>query len=142
MVNDRLFKWNLVDSSLCDFCNMAPDSIRHRFWLCPQTQELWGKLWHYVTDELHVDNWQMNYKMIALNNWEDCCPMMQCIVLCTKFFIYRSFIGKITPFFDSLLSYIKGIEILERKAALKNGKWLIHLNKWQKWLNKHQELQT
>ncbi len=137
VVNNKLFKWNMVDSSLCDFCNSAPDSITHRFWLCTKTHELWAKLWQYVNSELHIE-WNMSYITIVLNTWEDCCQLMKCIILCTKFFIFRCFIAKVQPNFDSLLAYIKGIEILERKVALKNSKWAVHLRKWQNWLNVHQ----
>ena len=60
VVNDKLCKWNLVESSLCDFCNSVPDSIIHRFWLCTQTQKIWSELCQYVNRELHIQ-WQPNY---------------------------------------------------------------------------------
>lgn len=134
VVNNKLCQWNLVESALCDFCDMARDSIKHRFWLCTHVQEIWGKLWQHVTNELHID-WNMNYKTITLNTGDGYDQMMKCIVLCAKFFIYRCFIAKTKPNFESLLVYINRIELVERRVALKNGKEPKHIKKWQKWLN-------
>ena len=36
--NKRLFKQNIVNSNLCDFCNMDIETIHHLFWECNQVQ--------------------------------------------------------------------------------------------------------
>ena len=37
--NDRSFKYKLVSTTLCDFCNQATDSFDHRYFKCPVVQE-------------------------------------------------------------------------------------------------------
>ena len=36
--NDFLYKCQIKDSSLCDFCNMYSETIQHLFWECPMVQ--------------------------------------------------------------------------------------------------------
>ena len=42
--NDKLYKWKLSTSTLCDFCCEALDSIEHRYLYCRVTQEFWRSL--------------------------------------------------------------------------------------------------
>ena len=48
-LNERLFKFNIVDSPLCSFCGAYNESIKHLFCTCTVTQKLWDQLksWLY-----------------------------------------------------------------------------------------------
>ena len=48
--NKFLFRCKLVESSLCDFCNMEIDSIEHIFWTCQQTQIFWNELFKWLVE--------------------------------------------------------------------------------------------
>ena len=42
----NLFKWNLVDSAVCNCCNLCipVDTILHHLYYCVVTQDLWLKV--------------------------------------------------------------------------------------------------
>ena len=42
--NDFLLKCKLVQSNICDFCNMHVETVQHLFWECMYTQNFWQKL--------------------------------------------------------------------------------------------------
>ena len=48
-LNERLFKFNIVDSPLCSLCGAYNESIKHLFCTCTVTQRLWDQLrsWLY-----------------------------------------------------------------------------------------------
>ena len=48
-LNERLFKFNIVDSPLCSLCGAYNESIKHLFCTCTVTQSLWDQLrsWLY-----------------------------------------------------------------------------------------------
>ena len=48
-LNERLFKFNIVDSPLCSLCGAYTESIKHLFCTCTVTQRLWDQLrsWSY-----------------------------------------------------------------------------------------------
>lgn len=131
-LNNKLFKWNMVETTLCDFCNSSLDSIYHRFWMCPCVQAIWVQLREYVNEILEIQ-WQVDYNVIALNRWENNVHMMKCIVLCTKYYIYRCFITKTLPSFQSLIEYLNEMEHLEYRSAFRHDKMIIHERKWKDW---------
>ena len=48
-LNERLFKFNIVDTPLCSLCGAYNESIKHLFCTCAVTQRLWDQLrsWLY-----------------------------------------------------------------------------------------------
>ena len=40
----NLFKWNLVDSAVCNYCNLCTDTIEHHFYYCVVSQDFWLKV--------------------------------------------------------------------------------------------------
>ena len=43
-LNERLYKFNVVDSPLCSLCGAYNESIKHLFCTCTVTQRLWDQL--------------------------------------------------------------------------------------------------
>ena len=43
-LNERLFKFNIIDSPLCSLCGAYNESIKHLFCTCTVTQRLWDQL--------------------------------------------------------------------------------------------------
>ncbi len=48
--NKLLLQCNIVNSSLCDFCSMYVENIRHLFWECQHVQHLWSQLRTFLND--------------------------------------------------------------------------------------------
>ena len=62
--NKSLFKYKIVNSNICDICNMNIDSIKHLFWECLHVQHFWSELKNYLST-LNVDL-NLNYKLVSL----------------------------------------------------------------------------
>ena len=43
-LNEKLFKFKIVSSPLCSFCNSGNETPKHLFYSCNQTKSLWSKL--------------------------------------------------------------------------------------------------
>ena len=37
----NLFKWNVVDSAVCNYCNSCVDTIEHHFYYCVVSRDFW-----------------------------------------------------------------------------------------------------
>ena len=46
-LNENVFKFKIVSSLLCPFCNSENETPRHLFYSCNQTKSLWSKLLSY-----------------------------------------------------------------------------------------------
>ena len=46
--NKRLFKQKIVNSNLCEFCNMYIECLKHLFWECNHTQIFWNNLLQFL----------------------------------------------------------------------------------------------
>jgi len=42
--NEKLFKYGMIESSLCDFCSTTSESNIHLFWECKNVQPFWTKI--------------------------------------------------------------------------------------------------
>ena len=45
-LNNKLYEWGIVESTLCDFCHSDIDSYMHRFWLCNVVANILGRLYN------------------------------------------------------------------------------------------------
>ena len=43
-LNERLFKFNIVDSPLCSLCKQENESVIHLFAICSEARSLWDQL--------------------------------------------------------------------------------------------------
>ncbi len=62
----RMFKFRMVNSALCDFCNNhnIVENIKHMLWECPRAQILWVYLKNLVLQSYGVD--YISYKTIVV----------------------------------------------------------------------------
>ena len=126
--NDKLLLFGITNDSLCDACNSAQDSIEHRLWLCPLTQLLWRNIiqWYNQLFDQVVTITYVNVISNICNNTH----FLECVVLCTKYYIYKSFLKKNDLNVNNLIDEILYLEKIEKDIAYKKGKILIHCDKW------------
>ena len=62
--NDFLLKCKLVQSNICDFCNMHVETVQHLFWECMYAQNFWQKLVDFLKSKDIA--FECNYKSISL----------------------------------------------------------------------------
>ena len=50
-LNERFFKFNVVESPLCSLCNQASESVLHHFCTCTNTCNLWRQLCAWLANQ-------------------------------------------------------------------------------------------
>ena len=128
-LNDRLYKFNIVDSPLCSLCKLEKESVIHLFCTCTVSKKLWKQLqsWLPGLPDLYPE-------MIILGQWnEDSSQNIinNHIILIFKRYIYN----KKQAYTNSLniiglKAYIKSIEKTEKQIAEQKDKLKLHYEKW------------
>jgi hypothetical protein len=128
--NDFLLKCKIVNSSLCDLCNMHTETIMHLFWECPVSQAFWSD----VSRFLHNNNIeiQLDYKMIALGliSQAKINNITNFILITAKYFLYHCKLNKSKPIMAHFLSEIKQRKQIESIIAKNKNKLATHTAKW------------
>jgi len=52
--NEKLFKYGMIESSLCDFCSTRPESNIHLFWECTYVQPFWIHIKNFLIEKLNT----------------------------------------------------------------------------------------
>ena len=124
--NKFLLMCKLVESSLCNFCNMEIDSIEHIFWSCQQTQIFWNELFKWL-NVIGIDIAQEMY----LTFFHSKNKVLTYILLFAKFYIYNCKTKMLIPsnlvFKQKLLNRIS----IERYIAFQNDSLDDFNNKWR-----------
>ena len=130
LTNKNLYKWNVVSSELCTFCNLEAESYIHLFVYCKYVEKLWlevESLMHRISGHpIHF-----NLKTVILNTFVEGNHINNFIGLVCKQYIYRKRCYKELPKieeFEQLIWTTKGIE---KFIAKKNNKYPIFVKKWE-----------
>ena len=62
--NNFLYKINIINTSLCDFCNMYIETNKHLFWECQWSRAFWTELEVFLTGK-HIEI-KLDYTLISL----------------------------------------------------------------------------
>ena len=128
--NVFLFKCNIVNSSLCDFCDRYPETFEHLFWECHYVRSFWTQLHNYCIANNHPFN--IGYQQIsfgltnAANN-----NLLNCIIFTAKYFIFKNKLSKTIPSIESFLLYVQKTKQIERIIAINKNKLRTHEIKWE-----------
>ena len=132
--NTYLFKCKLVMSNLCDFCNSYTETVNHLFWECQNSQQFWSELKTFLTNKninitFDLLNITFGVEGKGVHN-----SLINFIIICGKYFIFRSKYIKTLPCFNSFKLYLnKRIEI-EKHIALEKDKLEVHNRKWEQFI--------
>ena len=128
--NKSLFKYKLVNSNICDICNMNIDSIKHLFWECPHVQHFWNELKNYL-NELNIDI-NLNYKLVSLGLIDSTSNInvKNFIFILAKYFIFCNKCNKCIPKFVAFKQYLYRYIDIERNIAFEKEKLATHNLKW------------
>ena len=126
--NDKLYIFGKVDKLTCDFCNTINDSFEHRLWTCDKTQDLWTSLTDWFNEKTN-QLLTLTYTMIIGNSTN--CDLLNIVILVTKYYIYKTFLGKNILSLPSLINEIRYIELIEKDIAVRKNKEIVHNTKWK-----------
>ncbi len=129
--NDKLFKYKIINSSLCDFCNERIDSIEHRFLYCRVTQGFFHEMNLWIRKYIKTNyDFQKPYCMIT-NICKDL-PVLETILLNAKYYIYTCYIQKKLPNIGVFKCKVEELEKIERAIAEDRNTVFIHDMKWNR----------
>ena len=105
--NKRLFKQNIVNCNLCEFCNMYIESLKHLFWECNQVQIFWNSLDNFLKSCNIFIN--LNFQTISFGvsdySYTDN-NMYNFILFHAKYFIFINKCLKTYPSFENYKRYL------------------------------------
>ena len=130
-LNDRLYRWNVVNSENCTFCNNHVEDNYHFWWTCQHTQEVWG----WVIENIHkIDGnveINLNYQNIIFNMIID--PpthVRNFILLIAKQLLFGHKCKKEKVSKIELSKIVDKIRKYELYYAIANNKLTKHIRKW------------
>ena len=128
--NKELFKFSLVNSTLCDFCGQATESIKHLFWECHHSQALWANLRNALnTCNIPVDINILNISLGMPTLKQHKTPINY-IFLLAKYYIFRCKCTQEKPWFSHFKNYFKEKLAIEKHIAMRKGQLDLHNAKW------------
>ena len=130
--NDKLFRFNIVESPLCTFCTVDEESLEHLLFFCEVTELFWKEIlsWlarcsdeaiDFLITEVLFGKFDRDNDFMVINH----------LILLAKFFIYRCKLDKIIPSFEVFKAKLKATRDLELFIARKNNSLLKHYSKWE-----------
>ena len=126
ITNIHLKLYKIRDNDLCDNCNEKKETIKHMLYDCIYVKRLWNIL------KVEYDMGELTYAKIFCNNVNpNDKDVENCIVLITKFYVYRSRCMKQRLSITSCLNYVKQYEMIEKEIAKQNDKMYKHNMKWK-----------
>ena len=128
-LNERLFKFRVVDSPLCSLCRLENESVIHLFCTCIKTKKLWKRLQSWTKDVLPC----LETQMMIVGFWDNKKTeyiIINHIILIFKRYIYLKKQNEIAPSLSGLKAFIKSIEKTERLIATQKEKLDFHYTKW------------
>ena len=127
--NEFLCRIGVKSSPMCNFCNQESQDLLHLFCHCPVVKKFWNE----------VNTWlcELDVLVFPLSMIDICFGVqsrndfVNSIIFYAKYFIYRcKHSDKIISFrlFQKEISFLEKVEYI---IALRQGKLLIHLEKWK-----------
>ena len=133
-LNRRLFKFGVIKSPACSFCEQVDKSQRHFFRQCSVTVELWKKLQRWLTPslalpDLTLENALLGYMPIISDNGTTA-KLVNDTLLIFKRSLYEMHSKKVVPSIFYIINKIKQIRDIKYQIAKKSDKLTLHFNKW------------
>ena len=113
-MNERLFKFNIVDSSLCSLSKQENESVIHLFPICSVARSLWDQLSTWTSSQNIILPLNLVPQVVILGVWDEKMQdltLVNHLILIFKCYIYLK--RKDDLNFYGWKAYIKSIENIE-----------------------------
>ena len=128
--NKKLFKYNLKETNLCDFCKSQIETTDHLFWECQHVQHLWCQLQNYLRDK--EINYTLSKSEAYLGTYTHVkSDIINFITLLMKYYIFSCKYKETEPTFTVFKNYLSLRIKIEGEIAFSRDKYDSHLKKWQ-----------
>ena len=128
-----LFKIKLIDTDKCTFCGTEVEDLTHLFFNCTHVKNLWQelKLWLLSLNET-VNDLTVTDILFGIIGGQ---PVINHIIMITKYFIYRSSISNTQLNLLKLKENIKMCYRIEKQMCLASHSMAKFYGKWSNFVN-------
>ena len=130
VTNNDLYKWGIVSSPTCYFCNNDKETILHMMCKCPIVRALWNDVKILIENTLHISICLSDTNIILNKLTSPKNHVVNFICLVVKQYIYRQKCLKENLNIQNVKMLLQKIQNMERYIAIKNGHLQKHLKKW------------
>ena len=133
---EKLYRFKMVDSPLCAFCNAEDESLEHLLYFCKASTFFWKELLSWIAVEANIVlNASLLDILFGKFDLENDFLLVNHILLLAKYFIYKCKLSKVIPsllVFKAKLKATYKVElyIAKEKRILPN-----HYKKWDNFLS-------
>lgn len=132
--NKFLFKCNIEDSALCDFCSMNIQTLNHLFWECPQVQHFWSEVSNFMSSYDITITFTLHNIIFGIlsSNAKPETQVRNFIILLGKYFIFKNKCQKKPVLFTQFKSYFKQRLKIEKEIYFIKDRIAQFDKKWDK----------
>ena len=129
ITNLHLYKYGILQSPDCTFCEQETETIKHLFVDCNHVK----LLWNFVKEKYKLT--ELTAEAIILNNaHKNLNHPLNSIVLMVKYYVYRTRCLKERLSAKSCENYIRSYINVEEMIAKSKDKLDLHKNKWSEFI--------
>jgi hypothetical protein len=127
--NRLLYKWGLITSPICTFCDEVDEDYFHLFWDCRYVFLFWKSVSNWFLTITH-DRLLLNAANCILGDFFNTNPLHNFVLLIGRFYIFRCKQAGIVPNLNGFKAYMKLTYNIEKHIATIENKQDIHVRKW------------
>ena len=121
-LNKLLFRFKVVDTSVCSFCKLVDETALHLYYQCVVIKDLWNKLKNLVGQSLEIPNIKPQSAIFGFHDIENTdIIIINHLLLIFKWYVYKSR-DKGKTDLKALLNSFKKIQHLEELVSANNVK--------------------
>ena len=131
LTNVALHGFCISDTNKRSFCKKEPETLLHLFFKCRIIQVIWNDVMDWISSKLRIPlDFQPSEILFGVEGENNQAKLINCVLLCIRFYIYKSRISGNLPTTNEALRYIRTVCLSEKKLAEKNQKLYKHYGKW------------
>ena len=132
VTNTSLYKWKIISTDLCFFCNVEKETAIHLIIRCPVVRNFWQKVFSFIRERFQIEDIDISEKAIVFNKLViPRTTAVNFICLLTKQYVYKQKCLQKQLEFNHFKTHVRSIENIEKYIAQKNGKMAYHQRKWR-----------
>ena len=133
--NEKLFRFKMIDSPLCAFCQTEVEPPEHLFFHCNVTKSFWQLLFSWISEQkVILPSLTLENVFFGVFYVVEDFHVVNHIILLAKYYIYNCKLNVIHPSLKVFIAKVKATCQIEQKIATTNNKLDKHLKKWNKFL--------
>ena len=121
--NEKLFRFKMINSPLCAFCQTEVESPEHLFFHCNVTKSFWQLLFSWISEQkVILTSLTLENVFFGVFHVVEDFHVVNHIILLAKYYIYNCKLNVIHPSLKVLIAKVKATCQIEQKIAATNNK--------------------